>query len=148
MNNAPLQSVAAVAFTVSELAAIAQAVSTLTGLLGKIQAAAPNVWAQVTGDYTDAVQQWDQALLAQQAASARISQADAAAVVSASGVTPTTPTELAHAAEPAGPTTAVDTTVAPPAILPDNPTATVTPPSAGADAMGVGVHVQATTPAK
>ncbi len=154
MNSPQLQALATVAFTASELAAIAQAVTTFSSLLTKIQTAAPNVWAEVTGDYTAAIDQWNAAVRGPQA---HVSAADAAAVASAPGVTADTPTEVGHA-ETAGPTVASEL-----GVLASGPVLNVNVPAdtvqktdtpapvvnvsapTGADAMGVGTHVQAAT---
>ena len=154
MNNPQLQALATVAFTASELATIVDAVNTLTALLTKIQTAAPNVWAEVTGDYTAAIDQWNAAV---RGAHANVNAADAAAVASAPGVTADTPTEVGHA-ETAGPTVASEL-----GVLGNGPVLNVNVPAdtvqktetpapvvnvsapAGADAMGVGTHVQAAT---
>ena len=156
MNNPQLQALATVAFTASELATIVDAVNTLTALLTKIQTAAPNVWAEVTGDYTAAIDQWNAAV---RGAHANVSAADAAAVASAPGVTADTPTEVGHA-ETAGPTVASEL-----GVLANGPVLNIKPVSSdsvqnlefavkpilsvssstGADAMGVGSHVQAAT---
>lgn len=117
------ESLANVAFTIEDLAAIATALTTLQQLYLKIKNSAPDAWTSTQADFSVAIQNWQHAI-----AGTIIDSGEAAKVVNASGVTDTTPRELTDVAE-----------IPPTSIRQVNEIK----PNTGADALSVGYHVQA-----